>query len=370
MRKCVYSAVILGVGATGVHAQSSVTIYGLMDAGIRVTNNVGGSSKTEQNYGTPPRLGFRGREDLGDGLSASFVLEMGFNSDTGTLGQGGRAFGRQSLIGISQRGWGTIQFGRGYDAMVDYLQPLTAGGQTWAGGLGSHWGDIDNVNNYFRVQNAVKYISDDLNGFKFGGHYSLGEGTDDHSKNSSYSVGASYASGPIKVAAAYMNVDSPITAVFDGNNNGSFQAGSPYIGIQTADKLKTYGLGGTYSFEWQKARVGALYTNTKLVNSALARGDASYENFEINAQFDATPSVQLGAAYNYTLGDLAATGLTPKFHQFNVGAVYRFSKTTSLYAQVAYQRAAGDARFAEINLLPASSGKSQTVTQLALRVIF
>lgn len=370
MRTCIYSAVILGFCATGAQAQSNVTIYGLMDGGIRMTNNIGGGRKIEENYGTPPRLGFRGREDLGGGLSSFFVLEMGFNSDTGTLGQNGRGFGRQSLVGLGQKDWGSVVLGRGYDSMVDYLQPLTAGGQTWAGGLGAHWGDIDNVNNYFRVQNAVKYISDDLNGFKFGGHYSFGEVIDEGKKNGSYSAGASYASGPVKIAAAYMNVDHPIAAVFDGNNNGSFQAGSPYIGTQTADKLKTYGLGATYTFDWKMARIGSLYTNTRLVNSALAQGNATYQNFEVNAQFDVLPLLQLGLAYNYTLGDLSASGQTPKFHQVNLGAVYRLSKTTSLYAQVAHQRAAGDAKYAEINLLPAANGKSQTVTQLAFRVIF
>lgn len=368
MRREFLAAAVLGASAAACSAQS-VAIYGLMDGGLRYFKG-GGISKAEQNYGTPPRLGFRGTEDLGGGLSSFFVLEMGFNSDTGTLGQNGRAFGRQSLAGIRQQGMGALIFGRGYDAMVDYLQPLSMGGQTWAGGLGAHWGDIDNVNNYFRVQNMVKYVSDDVNGFKFGGHYSFGETANDRKKNSSYSLGASYASGPVRMGAAFMNVNSPITSVFDGNHNGSFQSGSPYIGTQTADRLRTFGIGGTYSFGERRARLGMLYTRTQLVNSVLAKGDAIYQNLEFNAQFNVTPLLQLGAGYDYTSGKLDALDQRPKFHQINIGAVYSLSKTTSIYAQLGYQRAAGDARYAAINLLPTSTGRSQAVSQLALRVIF
>ena len=78
-------------------AQSSVTLYGLIDSGITYTNNVGGSGRVALASGniSGSRFGLRGTEDLGGGLKAVFVIENGFNVNNGTLGQGGRMFGQQ-----------------------------------------------------------------------------------------------------------------------------------------------------------------------------------------------------------------------------------------------------------------------------------
>lgn len=99
-------------------APSSVTIYGLIDAGVEVIDKVGagGDRLTRMPSNTssvPSRLGFRGQEALGDGLSAVFTLEMGLLTDSGTFGQGGRAFGRQAFVGLSGP-WGSATLGRQY----------------------------------------------------------------------------------------------------------------------------------------------------------------------------------------------------------------------------------------------------------------
>src|SRR6266702_8112619 len=78
------------------HAQSSVTLYGILDAGITYVNNTGGSHvvKFDDGISYGNRLGFKGVEDLGGGLKAVFVLESGFHLGNGTLGFGGSEFGR------------------------------------------------------------------------------------------------------------------------------------------------------------------------------------------------------------------------------------------------------------------------------------
>src|SRR5258705_13730627 len=85
------------------HAQN-ITIYGTLDVGVEHITNVGtGGALTRMpsNTGTvPSKLGFRGKEDLGDGLAAVFTLEMGILPDQGSFGQGGRAFGRQAFVGL------------------------------------------------------------------------------------------------------------------------------------------------------------------------------------------------------------------------------------------------------------------------------
>jgi predicted porin len=115
MRKAVAGALaLLAVGAA--YAQSNVTIYGIIDTAVaRVDNtNANGDSVTKIPSLTgsfPSRIGFRGTEDLGGGLSAVFTLESGFGPDTGTMGQGNRLFGRQASVGLKGK-WGTLTLGR------------------------------------------------------------------------------------------------------------------------------------------------------------------------------------------------------------------------------------------------------------------
>jgi predicted porin len=77
-------------------AQSSVTLYGVLDEGIDYTNNVGGGAVWEMasGYAQGSRWGMKGSEDLGGGMKAVFQLENGFDLSSGRLAQGGRMFGR------------------------------------------------------------------------------------------------------------------------------------------------------------------------------------------------------------------------------------------------------------------------------------
>ena len=107
--------------ACGVQAQSNVTIYGVLDSGVEHLTNVGAtrSGLTRMpglGVSVPSRLGFRGTEDLGGGLKAVFTLESGFGTDTGTLNQGGRFFGRQAFVGLSGS-WGAVTLGRQYSML-------------------------------------------------------------------------------------------------------------------------------------------------------------------------------------------------------------------------------------------------------------
>src|SRR5688572_10258246 len=103
------------IWSTDAGAQSNLQTYGLLDLGVEHVDGKGhqGSiSTTRMQFGTlPSRLGFRGAEDLGEGIQATFNLEMGFNADTGGLANGGRSFGRTSTVGLSGN-WGAITTGR------------------------------------------------------------------------------------------------------------------------------------------------------------------------------------------------------------------------------------------------------------------
>lgn len=102
-----------------VQAQSSVSMYGRLDIATRYTSDTGSGGLHQQKWAltdgatSSSRLGFRGSEDLGGGLRALFVLEMGINPDTGALAQGGRGFGRLSYVGLDT-GYGVVTLGRQY----------------------------------------------------------------------------------------------------------------------------------------------------------------------------------------------------------------------------------------------------------------
>src|SRR5580698_7378330 len=193
MKKTLMVAALSGVFATAAHAQSSVTLYGLIDAGLTYTNNQGGSHNFKMTSGAVngSRWGLRGSEDLGGGLKAIFTLENGFSIANGTLGQQGREFGRQAFVGLSSNQFGTVTLGRQYDSVVDLVGPLSSSDQ-WGGYYAAHAGDIDNMNNANRVNNAVKYTSNNYNGLLFTGMYSLGGIAGNFTGNQIYSAGASY----------------------------------------------------------------------------------------------------------------------------------------------------------------------------------
>ena len=118
------------LATTSAFAQSSVTLYGLIDEGIGFTNNSGGHKAWQMQSGwvAGDRWGVKGTEDLGGGYKAVFALENGFDLNSGSLGQGGRMFGRQAYVGVQTDRFGSITAGRQYDSVVDYLAPLTANG--------------------------------------------------------------------------------------------------------------------------------------------------------------------------------------------------------------------------------------------------
>lgn len=165
---------------TAAQAQSSVTPYGILDNGISYVSNQktsGGTghsnvfSSSSNIVGN--RWGMMGAEDLGGGLKAIFRLEGGFSGQSGALQQGGRLFGRQAWVGLSDPSYGAVTIGRQYDSVVDYLAPRSPA-QSFVGGLEfSHPMDNDNFSDFFRLDNSIKYASVDYRGLRFGGLYAL-----------------------------------------------------------------------------------------------------------------------------------------------------------------------------------------------------
>ncbi|WP_229014263.1 porin, partial [Paraburkholderia gardini] len=174
--------------------------------------------KYDDGVASGSRWGLRGTEDLGGGLKAIFVLESGFNSGNGTLGQGGAMFGRQAYVGVTKDNIGSFTMGRQYTFSTDYLGAnYSTGSQTVAGNYAYHINDIDQLTSS-RINNAVKFSSANFAGFTFGAMYGFSNSTSfagapavgtTAGSSRAYSFGANYAAGPFGIGAAYTDIHYP-----------------------------------------------------------------------------------------------------------------------------------------------------------------
>ncbi|WP_322033464.1 porin [Paraburkholderia sp. J76] len=346
MKKTLMVAALTGVFATAAHAQSSVTLYGLIDAGITYANNSGGHSLWKASSGTVngSRWGLRGAEDLGGGLKAIFTLENGFNIMNGTASQSSRMFGRQAFVGLASDQFGAVTLGRQYDSVVDYLAPLSNTGTQYGGTIAAHPYDNDNLNNSVRFNNTIKYSSVNYAGFKFGGTYSFSNSSE-FANNRAYSVGASYNWGGLNVAGGYLHANSDINNLQLGVANSGAQTGEYTF---AAGRQSTFGGGVNYTFG--PATAGFVYTQTQLGNAVgisptqsgrtngVSLGDSSarFQNFEGNVRYALTPALSLAGAYTYTRASFAG-GVNPNYNTVALQSDYALSKRTDVYLQGDWQ---------------------------------
>jgi predicted porin len=335
--------------AAGAHAQSSVTLYGIVDAGIAYVHNA--QSANGQNQSTlvkfssgnmsGSRWGLKGTEDLGGGLAAVFQLENGFNVGTGALGQGSREFGRKAVVGLSSNTWGTVTLGRQYDPIVDLVQGLTE--DNYFGGVFGTPGDLDNYDNSLRVSNSVKYMSPLFSGFQVEALYGVGGVAGASGSGQTYSFGAAYANGPLSLGAGYFyaNGGNTTTANVRTWTSSSDSLFNTVInaGFASAKSIQIVRVGGQYVIG--AATVGAAYSNTQYGSDAFSafRDTAKFNNGSVFLNYQITPTLRTGVGYNYT----SLTGpSSAHYNQVNVGADYALSKRTDLYALGGYQKASGN----------------------------
>ncbi|MFL9901863.1 porin [Paraburkholderia fungorum] len=388
MKKSLLALAALGAFAGVAHAQSSVTLYGIIDEGFNINTNSGGKHLYNLSSGVlqGSRFGLRGTEDLGGGLKAIFVLENGFDVNNGKLGQGGLMFGRQAYVGLSSQ-FGTVTLGRQYDSVVDYVGPLEVGDQ-WGGYIAAHPGDIDNFNNAYRTNNTVKYTSANYGGLTFGGTYSFGGQAGNFTGNQIWSLGAGYNNGPLVLGVGYLNARTPAASGGLFNDGGTTTAPAAavaavpvYAGFASANTYQVIGAGGAYTFG--AATVGATYSNIRFGNlgasyaSPFKGQSATFNNAEINFKYQLTPALLIGAAYDYTRGAEIDGASRAQYHQGAVGVDYFLSKRTDVYVTGVYQHALGETlnaagtgvidATAGINGLTGSSNQNQFTARVGIR---
>jgi len=371
--------------STVAHAQSSVTLYGIVDVGLNYQSNASGGRLFAMTSGVNQgsRFGLSGSEDLGGGLKAIFRLENGFDITNGKLGQGGLLFGRQAYVGLTSQ-YGTVTFGRQYDSLIEFVSQYSVSNQ-WGGYISAHPGDLDNFNYSFRSNNSVKFRSSDYNGFSFGGTYAFGGTAGDETRNQIWAVGAGYTRGPLSIGVAYLNVRNPNTSLFASNLSSTAvataaNASSPvYRGFLSAHSYQDIGVGASYTIG--KATLGATYSNisfrnmgdtTSGPNPARYSGNATFDNAEANFSYQITPAWMAGVAYDYTRGNANNVNGGATYHQAEASTHYFLSKTTDVYVSAIYQHASGTdstnrPAVAAINVLTPSSSDSIKVVRIGMR---
>jgi predicted porin len=356
---------LMGIGMAltlpgAAHAQSSVTLYGIVDSGLTYTNNQQGHSAWEATSGNEsgPRWGMLSTEDLGNGLKAQFRLENGFNINNGKFGQGGRLFGRQAYVGLSSNTLGTVTLGRQYSSVQDILGNLQISGVLT--GYSAHPHDNDDINNTFRINNSAKYVSPSFAGLQANLVYGFSNASG-FSQNNSWSAGLTYQNGSFSLGAAYAQMNNPastaVGAVASDNYYGSeAMFGTPLGG---ATRQRIWGAGGTYAFG--SALFGLLYTGSRFDVPAAA--SIHFDNYEGSFVYYLTPTVVLALAQVYT--HVTQGPLSGHFNQTSTGAKYLLSKRTDLYVNVLYQKASSSIGQAWIESVSAPSSTTSQVAVVA-----
>lgn len=280
-----------------VHAQSSSTVYGIMDGFVEFAKGDARTTKLQSGGMSGSRLGFKGTEDLGGGLKAVFQIEHGLAIDTGTVTQGGVFWGRQAYVGLSSD-LGALTLGR-------QLNPnfLTAdAGDPFGTGLGSAYSSgILTLLNGARTNNSVVYTSPKWGGFSTTLLGAAGEGV----TGKFFSADVRYAAGPLAVALGLAHKDD-------------FGAAAP-------EKASSVLLTGVYDFG-VAALMAGVQTVKDLTQAAATEDDRT--EFYIGGKAPVGPGTIMAMVASGKTKDVAGT----KAKEVSLGYEYTLSKRTNLYA--------------------------------------
>ncbi|KWR76682.1 porin [Cupriavidus sp. IDO] len=333
--------------AGGAFAQSTVTLYGVADINVEYANHVGAVPTAANQFNRGPsndvyrmnsgglsgsRWGLRGTEDLGGGMKALFVLESGFNLDTGTSQQSGRLFGRQAFVGVQKNGIGQVSLGRQYTSMFEALANFSPTAYAT-----QYEPVVLQSGANFREDNTVKYTG------QFGpvtalAHYSFGvglalpatvgvatpiggngENPGQFRRDTAYGAAVAYAAGPFGATIGY-------------------DQWNPTIGTSSGTVKKAV-IGASYTYGPAKIMGGYRWGQNKNAADVLIQRDDFYW---IGANYQVTPAVGLTLEYNYdNVKNLFGDTHVANPWQIAFVANYSFSKRTDVYLTTAYAKNAG-----------------------------
>ena len=329
LRVLVIAACAVVVTAAQAQTTSSVTLYGLVDAGIEASRSGKGTFKRLYSGGYQgSRWGVRGIEDLGGGWNAQFRLESGFNIDDGTFGQGGRAFGREAWVGVGSTGAGLVQLGRVYapywyaQSVVDAFAWSTGGGMlAITRSSGATLQVLPQAVNA-RTDNSLNYVTPKMGGVEVRAQVAAGEGSTAIGRT--YGLSGRYAGGALDLAAGY--------ALQRGRDN-------------TNGDIKSWSIGGSWDLRAVKVFAGVTQesnacttcTGTLMRTPGIAAGGASeFRLINLGTRVPifgaATAVAQIVRVQDRS--DYAANPGSRDANWLSVGGEYALSKRSIVYGSV------------------------------------
>nr|WP_315593818.1 porin [uncultured Cupriavidus sp.] len=336
------------VAPAALAQQSSVTLYGLVDTGIEYVNHAGANG-TGNAYRVSPsnvagsRWGIRGKEDLGGGLNAVFVLESGFNSDTGVSGQGGRLFGRQAYVGIEGK-FGLISLGRQNNTLYDLFVPLDPTRYASYGLLSQ---DSQFVG---RADNAIKYTGN-FGNLMLTGLYSAGyDGT---ITNGGEVPGAPRVGQEISAGASYTIRQVGMVVAYDQRRGTS---------LVTQDIIeRRYATGLIWSSGPYTVTAGYRYQQ-----GALAQPSLHANLYWLGGSYAITPALTLRAGVYHNSVRNSPNGAT----SYALSTLYSLSKRTDLYVNASYMNNKGTSTQGAVLATTVAPGANQTGVAAGIKHIF
>lgn len=357
MKKSLFAIAAVTAFAGAAQAQSSVTVYGILDVGyiggnVRGLTGAGNNKGTYSNIGSSAestsRLGFRGTEDLGGGMSAFFTLETGIQPTNATASTFNN---RQTFVGLRDKGMGAISFG------TQYTPIHTAVGATSANQQNNMVGDViypiapanngnqgvgqfastSNTDSYtIRTANMVKYESNTVAGFRGTAFYTANNqdttqtGTSASTSNggtnnqNGWGIGVNYTWKKLLVSANYQALSSKQTA-----NTSTPAIWSNATGGTNVKDNQMY-FAATYDFGILKAY--AQYINRKATSQITSNDFVSRTAQQIGVRSFITPKIEgwvSGGTGRYD--SFGSSAPTVNFTGYQLGANYWLSKRTNLY---------------------------------------
>ena len=352
MKKSLIALAVLAASGAAM-AQSSVTLYGVVDTGLTYSKgdeSVYGMTHVGGNVNS--RLGFRGVEDLGNGLKATFNLEAGMGVDDGNnymdKDSNGMAFRRTSTVGLAGN-FGEVRLGRMLTSSYLAVSRYDAFGDT---GIGASLAWNGGQTGYAaRTENAISYSSPNFSGFKIGAEYGFGEQQKASDKRY-IGLGATYDNGPLSLGLGFDRLNG------DTRNNT--------VGTEN---LTTWHLGAAYNFG--VAKLMGFYKQSKDKDAGVgAAGDnVKFKTFGLGVTAPVGAAGEVRASYNhYRTSD---DGDTLKANQLSLGYVHNLSKRTALYGTYSYlknKNKDGDNLGLQLNGAMPGAGLSDSGAQHGLQV--
>jgi predicted porin len=370
MKKSLLAIAVFGAFSSVAMAQSSVTIYGVLDASTSFTTNENATGGHQLSMGNGifegSRLGFKGIEDLGGGTSALFDLEAGFSGANGTLSNQGQLFGSQAWVGLKNSDLGEIDAGRQYGLAYQTLGSYAPLGR----GVATEQGNTPQLawqTALYGVSfdNSLEYTKD-IGAFKVQGQYSFGGVAGATSVGSTTAASLKYSDGPFSIGGVLQqSKDANSNNLKVAGLGGSFITGPATLFLSYSNAKRDPGFGVASNLSGGPLANTSLLANT---NTVLQRTDNVWTT---GVGFQALPALNFTVGYMHdSVKNDTDAGNSGGVSTAYAVADYNLSKRTDVYLEADSSRLkGGEIASADVLSIPGGNSERNSIAA-GLRVKF